>query len=39
MSPKVASLVDRYEKGVEVFAQALKGAARTWGTIRVAYNL
>ena len=25
MSPKVASVVDRYEKGVEVFVQALKG--------------
>lgn len=25
MSPKVASVVDRYEKGVEVFAQALRG--------------
>ena len=25
MSPNVTSLVDRYEKGVEVFAQALKG--------------
>ena len=25
MSPNLASLVDRYEKGVEVFAQALEG--------------